>query len=71
MLKILAYQAGSSLIVLDYDVELAKFVVIKRLEVPKGEYTLDRAVNLIIQFNEIYNPSWIFLDRGYGEISIA
>lgn len=66
-----SYQAGSSLLVLDYDVELAKFVVVKRLEVPKGEYTLDRAVNLIIQFNEIYNPSWIFLDRGYGEISIA
>ena len=66
-----SYQAGSSLLVLDYDIELAKFIVIKRLEVPKGEYTLDRAVNLIIQFNEIYNPSWIFLDRGYGEISIA
>ena len=45
-----------------------KFWVIKRIEVPRSEYTLDNAVNKIIEVNEIYDPRWIFIDRGYGEI---
>ena len=61
------FQAGSSIIVLDYDVNLKKFKVIKRVEVPRAEYSLDNAVNWIIKINNIYNPSWIFCDRGYGE----
>ena len=62
------FQAGSSIIVLDYDVNLKKFKVIKRVEVPRAEYSLDNAVNWIIRINNIYNPSWIFCDRGYGEV---
>jgi len=41
-------------------------MVMQRIEIPKGEYTLDNAVNSIIEMNDIYNPSWIFCDRGYG-----
>lgn len=40
----------------------------KRIEVPRGEYTLDNAVKKIIEVNDIYNPRWIFIDRGYGEV---
>ena len=61
------FQAGSSLIVLDYDIKVKKFIVMKRIEVPRGEYTLDNAVKKIIEVNDIYNPRWIFIDRGYGE----
>ena len=42
----------------------------QRVEIPKGEYTLDNAVNSIIEMNEIYNPSWIFCDRGYGDYQL-
>nr|DAK26769.1 MAG TPA: hypothetical protein [Caudoviricetes sp.] len=28
---------------------------------------MDYAVNLIVQLNKIYRPSWIFCDRGYGK----
>lgn len=63
------FQAGSSLIVLDYDIKVKKFIVMKRIEVPRGEYTLDNAVKKIIEVNDIYNPRWIFIDRGYGEKS--
>lgn len=65
-----AYGAGSSLLVLDYDVKTRSFMVIKRVEVPRGEYTLDNAVNWIIRLNTIYRPSWIFCDRGYGDYQI-
>lgn len=48
---------------------MKKFIVIKRIEVPRGEYTLDNAVNKIVEINDVYDPRWIFLDRGYGEIT--
>ena len=56
--------------VLDYDINRRKFKVMKRIEVPRSEYTLDNAVNWIIKVNEIYNPSWIFCDRGYGDYQL-
>ncbi len=64
------YQAGSSLLILDYDVILQKFKVIKRVEVPRGEYSYDNAINLVIELNEIYRPSWIYCDAGSGEYQI-
>ena len=33
------YQAGSSILVLEYNIDLGKFVVIKTHEVPRGEYS--------------------------------
>ena len=61
------YQASSSIIILDFDIDIRKFKVIKRIEVPRGEYTLDNAVKMIIELNDIYKPSWIYVDRGYGK----
>lgn len=52
---------------MDYDVILQKFKVIKRVEVPRGEYSYDNAINTICDLNDIYNPSFIFCDAGAGE----
>lgn len=68
-MKVTKYQASSSLLIMDYDVIMKKFKVIKRIEVPRGEYSYDNAVNLIIELNEIYNPSWIYCDAGAGNIT--
>ena len=64
------YQASSSLLVLEYNVEFKKFIVLKRYEMPRAEYSYDNAVNKIIELNEIYNPSFIYCDRGSGEYCI-
>lgn len=64
------YGASSSIIILDFDVIIRKFRVIRRIEVPKSEYTYDNAVNLIVELNDIYSPSWIYVDRGAGEYQI-
>ena len=64
------YGAASSILVLDYDMQFNKFRVINRTEIPKSEYTYDNAVNRIIELNEVYNPSWIYVDRGAGEYQI-
>lgn len=63
------FQASSSIIVLDYDIKKKVFWVMNRIEVPRSEYSLDNAVNWIIKVNRIYNPAWIFCDRGYGKHS--
>ena len=64
------YGASSSIVIVDYDVEINKFRVTRRIEVPKSEYSYDNAVNLIVELNRIYNPSWIYVDRGAGEYQI-
>ena len=64
------YGASSSLLILEFDTILNKFKVLKRYEMPKAEYSYDNAVNKIIELNEIYNPSWIYCDRGSGEYQI-
>lgn len=64
------YGASSSILILDYDVINQKFKVIKRIEVPKAEYSYDAAVQMIVDLNEQYNPSWIYCDRGAGEYQI-
>lgn len=64
------YGASSSLLILDYDIIHSKFKVIKRVEVPRSEYSYDNAINLIIELNDIYNPSFIYCDAGAGEYQI-
>ena len=69
MSKISKYGASSSILILDYIPELNKFKVIRRIEVPKAEYSFDKAVNMIIELNRIYDPAFIYADRGSGENS--
>lgn len=64
------YGDSSSILVLEYNLELKKFMVLKRITVPKSEYSYDTAVNLIIEVNEIYSPSWIYCDAGAGDYQI-
>ena len=64
------YQASSSILVLEYDVNFRKFKVLLRYEMPKAEYSYDNAVNKIIEINQIYNPSFIYCDRGSVEYQI-
>ena len=65
------YGASSSILVLDFDVEYQRFRVMNRIEIPKSEYTYDNAINMIVQLNAVYNPSWIYVDRGAGKIFAA
>lgn len=64
------YGTSSSIIILDYDVKWQKFKVIKRVELPRAEYSYDNAVNTIVKLNKIYNPSFIYCDAGSGEYQI-
>lgn len=55
---------------MDYVPQLKKFMVLKRYEVPRAEYSYDVAVQKVIEINEIYNPSWIYCDAGAAEYQL-
>ena len=62
------YGARSSILGLDYLPTRHMFKVVRRIEVPRAEYSFDKAVNLVIAVNQIYNPSFIYADAGSGKI---
>ena len=64
------YGTSSSIIILDYDVNYKKFKVIKRVELPRAEYSYDNAVNTVVRLNKIYKPAFIYCDAGSGEYQI-
>ena len=64
------YGSSSSIIVLEYNIKLGQFIILKRYEMPRAEYSYDAAVEAIIEMNKIYNPAWIYCDRGSGEYQI-
>ena len=60
-------QAPTSILILEYDQTFNKFRVINRTEIESSEFTFDKAVKKIIDLNAIYNPSYIYIDRGSGK----
>lgn len=71
------YGAGTNIVVCEvcsdnYEDPQArgKVKVCYREEISKSEYTLTRAVDRIIELNQIFNPRHIYVDRGYGEVQV-
>lgn len=58
---------GTNIVVTEYSLKDRKFKIIYREEIPRSEWTFDNAVNRIIQLNEVYEPEWIYIDRGAGD----
>jgi hypothetical protein len=46
------------------------FKVINRISVPKEEFTLDAGVRQVVEWNKIYQPEWIYVDRGFGDYQV-
>jgi len=71
------YGAGTNIVVLQIfdpaheDPKWAgKIKLLYREETLREEYTLTKAVDRIIEMNRIYNPQYIYVDRGYGEVQV-
>ena len=64
------YEDTSSIIVLEFNERLKRFMILKAYSVPRSEYSYDMAVKTIIELNEIYKPAMIYCDRGAGEYQI-
>jgi replicative DNA helicase len=68
------YGAGTNIVVVevcDENYEDPRFRdkvrVCHREEIPKSEFTLTKAVDRIIQLNDMIQPMHIYIDRGYGD----
>lgn len=71
------YGAGTNIVVLEacadsYEDERFrnKVKLCYREEIQKSEYTLTKAVQRIIELNNIFQPKHIYVDRGYGEVQV-
>ena len=71
------YGAGTNIVVLEVCADnyedprfRGKVRLYYREEISKSEYTLTRAVDRIIELNQIFNPKHIYVDRGYGEVQV-
>lgn len=71
------YGAGPNIVVLevcgdDYEDErfVGKLRIAYRQEIPKSEFVLSEAVERIIELNHKFNPEYIYVDRGYGDMQI-
>lgn len=71
------YGAGTNICVLEkypknyIDAELAnKFRIAYREETPREEFTYLKAVERIIELNRNFNPKYIYVDRGAGEVQV-
>jgi replicative DNA helicase len=63
-------QAGPNIVVLELDPKAEFYRVCYREEIPRTEYSLTIAVERIIELNTIFNPSYIYVDRGYAEQAV-
>ena len=68
------YGAGPNIVVLEIchenyedDRFAGKLRLAYREEIPRNEYVLTQAVERIIELNAIFNPKFIYVDRGYGD----
>lgn len=71
------YQATPTLCCLEWcpdeknsDDQYGMFKVINRESIPSEEFTIDAGVQRVVEWNHIYQPEWIYVDRGYGEYQI-
>jgi len=71
------YGAGTNIVVVEVCSEnyenstfRGKTKICYREEIARSEYTLTKAVDRIIELNQIFNPKHIYVDRGYGEVQV-
>lgn len=71
------YGAGTNIVVLEAcsdNYEDSRFRGKVRLcyreEIDKSEYTLTKAVDRIIELNQLFQPKHIYVDRGFGEVQV-
>jgi hypothetical protein len=60
---------GSNIVVLEA-IDLGKYRLIYREEIEQSKFTLNNAVRRVIELNDIFQPEWIYIDRGFGEYQL-
>lgn len=61
---------GPNIVVLELDRENGLFRLVYHEEIPPDKYCLTVATQRIIELNAIFNPHYIYVDRGLGEVQV-
>ena len=61
---------GTHYIVAEWTKESNKFKVIDHSIIHATEYNDMAAMNEVVRLNEVYNPAYIYVDRGYGDTKV-
>lgn len=67
------FRASPEIVVLEYQPSEeggGLFQVIYRETVPRVQYTLDFAVNRIVELDGVFRPAYIYVDRGFGDYQV-
>lgn len=67
------YRASPEIVILEYkpaEEGSGLFQVIYRETIPRVKYTLDYAVNRVIELDKVFRPAHIYVDRGYGDYQV-
>lgn len=60
-------QAGSHIMVVQYDPQVGDMMVIDWEEVPRGDFTYTNACSKVIDYYQAYSPELVLCDQGSGE----
>lgn len=63
-------QSTPHFVIAEWNTQFQKLQTVLHEDIPKTEFLLDTAVKRIIELNDIYDPEYIYLDRGLGEYQI-
>lgn len=63
-------QAGVSMVSVEWNYELGKFVPFHAEEIPRTEFTLDNGVKRADELDQMFEYDYIVVDRGYGEYQV-
>jgi len=61
-------QAGSNIVVTQYEHETGNFTIIYREEIESGKFTYTNAVARILELISIYTPQFVVCDAGHGSM---
>jgi len=64
------YGASTQIIILEFDNKSSNYKIINRIEIPRSQRTLTNAVETLVRLDNIYQPTHIYVDRGYGEMQV-
>jgi hypothetical protein len=60
---------GSNIVVLEA-IDSGRYRLIYREEIAQSQFTLSNAVRRVIELNDIFQPEWVFIDKGFGEYQL-
>lgn len=60
---------GSNIVVLEAT-DPGRYRLIYREEIEQSQFTLSNTVRRVIDLNDIFQPQWIYVDKGFGEYQI-